>query len=296
MIIQKLVKSNLIHPPHWLADNTGYLTIMGSDAYAVSSGSSDRDIYGFCFPPKEMTFPHLAGEIPGFGKQIQRFKQWSEHHVKDPDGKNLEYDFVVYSIVKYFDLCMSCNPNMIDSLFTPRRCVIHSTFAGEHVRENRKLFLHKGAWHTFKGYAYSQMSKIKNKTNSSNPKRADSIKNYGYDVKFAYHLVRLLSEVEQILVEYDLDLEKNREQLKSIRRGEWTLEQIEKYSSDKERVLETLYTTSLLPHSPDENAIKNVLMECIESHYGNLSTAIVRNPDLDVFINDLKLVISRYET
>ena len=141
-----------------------YLTIMGSNAYGVSSDTSDMDLYGFCIPPKTLVFPHLAGEIPGFGRQIQRFEQWQEHHVKDQDGKDTTYDFSVYSIVKFFQLCMENNPNMIDSLFTPRRCVLVSTQVGELVRTNAKYFLHKGAWHKFKGYAYAQVSKMRNKS------------------------------------------------------------------------------------------------------------------------------------
>lgn len=160
MILQKLEKAGVIHPPRWLSDNTHYLTMMGSVAYGVSSDASDMDVYGFCMPPKDMVFPHLAGEIIGFGRQVQRFDQWSEHHVKDV-GANKEYDFAVYSIVKFFQLVMENNPNMIDSLFTPRRCIIHSTHIAELVRENRKMFLHKGSWHKFKGYAYSNFNKYK---------------------------------------------------------------------------------------------------------------------------------------
>ena len=162
---------------------------MGSQAYGVSIDDSDLDVYGFCIPPKDLVFPHLAGEIPGFGRQIQRFDQFQEHHVKDPN-KEVEYDFTIYSIVKYFQLCMENNPNMIDSLFTPRNCVIHSTAVSELVRENRRMFLHKGAWHKFKGYAYAQMAKIRTKTNANNEKRAASIAAHGYDLKFAYHIVR----------------------------------------------------------------------------------------------------------
>jgi hypothetical protein len=40
--------------------------------------------------------------------------------------------------------------------------------------------------------------------------------------KFAYHTVRLLNEAERLLLQGDLDLQRNREQLESIRRGEWT--------------------------------------------------------------------------
>jgi hypothetical protein len=57
---------------------------------------------------------------------------------------------------------MENNPNMFDVMFLPRRCVLHSTPIYEHVRENRKLFLHKGSWHKFRGYAYSSLSKAKN--------------------------------------------------------------------------------------------------------------------------------------
>jgi hypothetical protein len=109
-------------------------------------------------------------------------------------------------------------------------------------------------------------------------KRLESIVEFGYDVKFAYHIVRLLNEVEQILIEGDLDLEKNREQLKSIRRGDWTLEEIDLYFQKKELELEGLYTTSTLQHSPNEEEIKSLLLECLESHYGSLDK-IISQPD-----------------
>lgn len=295
MILQKLRSQNLIHPPCWLVDNTQYLTVMGSVSYGVSGESSDVDVYGFCIPPKDLVFPHLAGEISGFGRQIERFNQWQQHHVAMPDGRDTSYDFQVFGIVRYFQLCMECNPNMIDSLFTPRRCVMHSTQVGEIVRENRKLFLHKGAWHKFRGYAYSQMHKIKGKVNSSNPERAKTIERHGYDVKFAYHVVRLLDEVEQIMVEHDLDLERNREQLKSIRRGEWTLEQIQNHFDGKERALENTYAQSTLAHSPDEARIKEVLLRCLEMHFGSVADAIRREPSVERLVRDMQEVLLRYQ-
>lgn len=293
MLLNNLYKQNLIHPPKWLMDNVSYMTIMGSQAYGVSSDDSDLDVYGFCIPPKDLVFPHLAGEIPGFGRQIQRFEQWQEHHVSDPN-KKVEYDFAVFSIVKYFQLCMENNPNMIDSLFTPRNCVIHSTAVSEIVRENRKLFLHKGSWHKFKGYAYAQMAKIRNKVNANNEKRAASIAEHGYDLKFAYHIVRLLNEVEQILVEGDLDLQRNREQLKEIRRGEWTIDQVETYFETKERALEATYAASALPHSPDEDRIKRLLLNCLEQHYGNLTAAVSLDVNVEAMVRDIRSVLDKY--
>lgn len=88
-LLEKLQTQNLIQPPKWLVGNTAYLVIMGSHAYGVNSHDSDFDVYGFCIPPVEMVFPHLNGEILGFGLQTQRFDVWSEHHIKNPKTQKL---------------------------------------------------------------------------------------------------------------------------------------------------------------------------------------------------------------
>lgn len=269
-----LAERGLHQPPKWLADNIQYETQMGSVAYGVSSDASDVDLYGFAIPPLELIFPHLAGEIPGFGRQLKRFEQYQQHHIQSPTelgGKGRTYDVTVFSIVKFFQLAMENNPNMVDALFTPQTCVLTSTKVGNMVRESRRLFLHKGSWHKFKGYAYSQKSKMytKNPTGESN-RRAD-YETHGFDVKAAYHCVRLMLQVEQILIEGDLDLMRHREQLKAIRRGEWTVDQVSLFFQEKEQSLEALYVQSPLPHSPDENQIKQLLIDCLEEHYGSLA-------------------------
>jgi hypothetical protein len=115
------------------------------------------------------------------------------------------------------------------------------------------------------------------------------------DLKFAYHLVRLMCEVEQIMVEHDLDLERAREQLKVIRRGEWSLEQIHEWFQKKEISLEGVYAASTLPHSPDEPRIKKLLMEVLEQHYGSLQGAIVQDVDVQQLVNEIANVIDRYK-
>lgn len=288
-IVQKLEKQKLIKPPKFVSNSIQYEVMMGSIAYGVSNDSSDVDLYGFCIPSKEEIFPHLKGEILGFGRQIQRFEQFQQHHIKTLDGEK-EYDVVVYNIVKYFQLVMECNPNMIDSLFVPERCVLFSTKIANHIRDSRKLFLSKKAWHTFKGYAYQQLHKMDNK----NPigKRKETVDTYGYDLKFGYHIVRLLNEIEQILTEGDLDLERNREQLKSIRRGEWQQEEIRNYFFSKEKELEKLYTESKLQHSPNEELIKKLLIECLEEYYGSLDNCIVQPNKAIQALQDIQKIIN----
>jgi predicted nucleotidyltransferase len=293
-VTKKLVEQKLIAPPAFVHENLAYETLMGSQSYGVSSDDSDWDIYGFCVPEKELVFPHLSGEILGFGRQVQAFGQYQEHHVMSMDGQK-EYDIQIFNIVKFFQLAMDNNPNIVDSLFTPDRCILHSNNIGKMVRDQREIFLHKGSWHKFKGYAYSQLSKIGQKANAQNPKRQASIVEFGYDVKFAYHVVRLLDECEQILMSGTLNLEQNREQLKSIRRGEWTLQEINDHFAKKEKDLESLYHSSSLRYSPDESQIKALLLQCLEEQYGSLSDLIQKENRTQDMIRDIEATLAKYK-
>lgn len=128
----------------------------------------------------------------------------------------------------------------------------------------------------------------------SQNRRLEAVKCYFYDTKFAMHVVRLALQAEQILVEHDLDVERNSEILKSIRRGEWSLDKVDEWASDKERALELSYASSTLRHSPDESALKNLLLECLEMHYGSLDMAVTKNPAIDQLLDDLQGLLDRY--
>lgn len=291
--VQLLTDKKLASPPKWLPQNIHYEVMMGSVAYGASSDTSDMDVFGFAMPPKDHIFPHLSGQIQGFGIQKERFGQYQEHHLYD-ESASQEYDFTIYSIVKFFQLCMENNPNMVDCLFVPQRCVLYASNVGQMVRDNRKLFLHKGSYNKFRGYAYAQLHKIGTKANSANVKRQESIEKYGMDVKFAYHVVRLALEGEQILNEHDLDLERNREVLKSIRRGEWSEEKLRSWFDAKEKHLEELYHKSDLRVGPDEDAIKSLLFSCLEQHYGSLDNAVKLTVPTDKLVAEMQKVIDRY--
>ncbi len=291
-IVKKLKEKNLISPPAWLPNQTIYEVYMGSIAYGIKSEDSDIDIYGAAIPPKDLLFPYApaTGNIYGFGTKPQTFDQYQQHHILNKEeGK--EYDLSIYSLVRYMQLCLENNPNMIDSLFVPDFMVIHITKAGTMMREARKSFLHKGAWHKFKGYSFSQMHKMKSKDPSG--KRLETRNKFGYDVKFATHCIRLLDEVEQILTLGDMELGRNREQLKAIRNGEVPEVDIYTWFSEKEKYLEKLYEESKLPYGPDETKIKTLLINCLEEHYGSLSDSVIIPDQLANALNEIQTILNK---
>lgn len=273
-IIQKLDRKGLLNGAPACVLEPDYEVIMGSLAYGVSSDNSDMDIYSVCTPSRETVFPHLTGWVPGFAPVDAPFTSWQRHHLKTEPGtaQEQEYDVTSYSIIEFFRLAADNNPNIIDSLFVPQRCVSYMSDVGKVMRDSRKLFLHKGAYQKFKGYAYSQMKKIRER----NPvgKRAELVEKFGYDVKFAYHVVRLAAEAEQILMRGDLDLEENREELKAIRRGEWTLEYLDEWFAKRTGMLDELFLKSTLRAGPDYKELNRILMVCLEIKFGSLGTAV----------------------
>lgn len=274
--VKKLEDKGLIHPPLWLSANVHYEALIGSVAYGASSDTSDMDIYGWTVPPKMIVFPHLAGVIYNFGNQGEKFEQFQQHHIRCPDefgGKGRSYDLQIFSIIKLFNLLMQCNPSVIDSLYVPQECVLHATQIGNLVRENRHLFLSKYCFPRYKGYALSQLHKMTTKDPSG--KRKELREEFGFDLKFGMHVCRLLGYAEQLLATGDLDLRKDKEFLKAIRRGDISEAEIRSWASSKEKQLEELYRQSTLPEKPNESAIKTLLVTCLEQHYGNLENCII---------------------
>ena len=291
----RLYKHGLLNnPPKWLIDNLMFEGITGSQAYGCSDAdSSDVDIVGFAIPPKYVVFPHLVGYIPGFGSKPENFDQYQQHHVEDKETRRT-YDLVVYGIIKFVNLTMGGNPNMIDNMFIPRNCITKSSQVYEHLRENRKLFLSSRVLYSFKNYASDQLAKIEGGRSKENSKRAEAIKKYGFDTKFAYHIVRLMLECEQILTTGNLILDRDGHILRSIREGGWTLDRIKSWYTAKEISLEGVMSNPAVPAYVDEEAIRRVLIECLEIHYGSLADSVKDDSRDERILDDVQKVISKY--
>ena len=135
-----------------------------------------------------------------------------------PSAASAGYDLTIYGIVKFFSLAMHNNPNIIDSLFTPVNCILLLHTRGRHrQREPETLLAQRSLVQIQKLPRTAQLHKLSTRAPPGQAGRAHL--EHGIDTKFAYHVVRLILEVEQILVEGDIDLQRNHEQLKAVRRG-----------------------------------------------------------------------------
>lgn len=232
----------------------GYRGSIAHGTYVPSSdkefGIDDKDIMGICIPELDAYL--------GFGKFEQK------------EVKYKEWDSVIYEIRKYFRLLLKANPNVMSLLWLPRELYIKRTAIGNNIIDNRDLFVSKQAYHSFNGYAYGQFKRMTHFKFEGymGEKRKSLVERFGYDTKNAAHLIRLLRMGIEFLIEGRLYVHrKDGDQLISIKRGEWSLEQVKTEADHLFKRAEEAYMVSKLPNEPNHKEAERLLMEIILEHF-----------------------------
>ena len=143
-------------------DRTILECYVGSFAYGTNLPDSDKDESGVCIPIKECYFGN---------KRFEQANKWT-----DENGNKV--DKTIYGIDKAIKLILENNPNMIDLLYLPERCLIKVTPEWERFLEVRDQFISKKSRYSYAGYAYSQIERIKTHRSYllhpvTEPKRSD---------------------------------------------------------------------------------------------------------------------------
>lgn len=360
----------------YINDHLIFETVTGSRSYGTHKEDSDYDKCGLIIPD----ISYFYG-----------WKKFENYCVHEPE------DRTIYDIRKALMLFRENNPNMLDLLWAPDRCVQKSTPYWEMIQSQRDMFLSKRCRHTYSGYAHAQLKRIKihrkflinpveskpersdyglpdepmfptsqlksvlyavieilpedEKQNflseldiiygdyiipllrryinseehdvamewlqfgikrqakcflslgpkyikeeyiemakselkyyndlqrwkqyhywkkTRNKDRAKNEEKFKYDVKHASHLVRLQRMGKEILSTGQVNVDRTNidaEELKEIRRGKWTFEEIEEYSDKMEKELDKEYRKSTLPYFPNEKKIQNLCIDVVDRYF-----------------------------
>jgi len=114
---------------------------------------------------------------------------------------------------------------------------------------------------------YQEWQKHRNKA------RAELEVKFNYDPKHAMHLIRLYRMGEEILRTGKINVDRTNidaEELKAIRYGSWSFDQVEQYAEDMDKKLEELYKTSTLQKTPDRNKINEILIDVCDRYFKTL--------------------------
>lgn len=171
-------------------------------------------------------------------------------------------DHVIYELSKWTRLALNGNPTILQMLWVkPEQTFIQDTFWEwkSWQRKLRSAVLSQRCIAAFLGYQEGQRKKIL----SDRQQRPELVAKYGFDVKFAAHMVRLGLQGVEVSTTGEMSLPcKESPLLKEILQGRYTKQETLDMASELEHTLKT--ESSVLPQEPDFKKTNKLLVEIYE--------------------------------
>ena len=250
--------------PQSIAEPTTILRgLVGSTVHGlVLSGTDDRDEMGICVEPRRY--------VVGFGK----FEQWVYRTAEEREGRAGarsqagDLDLTVYSLRKWTRLALQGNPTVLLLLFLPDDALVLRSKAGEQLQKLAPAFASRKAGRRFLGYLEAQRQRLVGERGQKDIHRPELVEKFGYDTKYAMHMLRLGYQGVEYLESGRLTLpirEPVRSRLMDVRRGKSNLEEVLAECTRLELRLSELLESSTLPLEPDLKTVENFVMETYDA-------------------------------
>lgn len=233
--------------------------LVGSSVHGLMlSGTDDRDEMGVCLEPRRY--------VVGFGK----FEQWVYRSAVEREGnagarsQAGDLDLTVYSLRKWARLALQGNPTVLLLLFLPDNAIVARTAVGEQLQKLAPAFASRRAGKRFIGYLEAQRQRLVGERGQRDINRNDLVEKFGYDTKYAMHMLRLGYQGVEFLESGRLTLpvqEPVRSHLMEVRQGHSNLSEVLAECTQLEVRLSALLNSSPLPAEPDVRTVESFVMD-----------------------------------
>lgn len=208
-------------------------------------GIDDVDVLGAILPPVD----RMIG-LDGFDHWVQMID---------------ELDLTFFSLKKMVSLWLKSNPNVLGLLWLRDEDYLIRSDKFNRFVEMRDAFVCQQVADAFGGYAFSQIQRIHKNRHEGymGAKRKELVEKHGYDVKNAAHAIRLLRMACEFMHFGELFVHRTHDadELRAIKRGEWTLEQVQSEAARLFNVLEGWKHITKLPAKPDRERANALLVD-----------------------------------
>lgn len=235
--------------------------LVGSTVHGlnVNDGIEDRDEMGICVEPFEEA---MALSAP-FEQFIYRTA--AEREGRD-DARSAagDLDLTVYSLRKWLRLALKGNPTIMLLLFTPKEQLAHCDEFGAELRALTPGIVSRRVQRPFLGYLQAQKQRLTGERGQKRIHRPELEEMYGFDTKYAMHMLRLGFQGIELLTTGRLSLpmrEPARSFLLDVRRGKVSERECLTRAGELEQELTDLAITSPLPDAPEETRVEEWMFD-----------------------------------
>lgn len=225
----------------------------------VNDGIEDRDEMGVCVEP-------LAEAMALWAP----FEQFISRSAAEREGRENarslagDLDLTIYSLRKWMRLALNGNPTILLLLFTPDDQLVHCDPLGRELRNLAPIMISRRVQGPYLGYLQAQKQRLTGERGQKRIHRPELEEMYGFDTKYAMHMLRLGFQGVELLTTGRLSLpmrEPERSYLLDVRRGKVNEQECLTRAGELERELGDLETTSPLPEAPDETRVEEWVLD-----------------------------------
>lgn len=237
--------------------------VVGSTVHGVAAQDGLEDLDLMAIGVETLPLAH------GFYREDVWTQRTKPEGVRSEAG---DIDYVAYGLRKYLGLALKCNPSVLLALFVPPIHIRTLTHDGAALRELAPKIVSKLAYSTFRGYMRQQHERLIEVRGQRNVTRPELIEKYGFDTKYAGHIVRLGFQGEELLLTGRITLpmpQAQREFVLGVRTGALTLNQVSDEVIAAENRLNAALERSPLPELPDNAAVQDWMLSTYLRHWRN---------------------------
>src|SRR5262245_33020903 len=235
--------------------------LVGSTVHGlnVNDGIEDRDEMGICVEPLEDA---MALWNP--------FEQFIYRSAAEREGRanarstGGDLDLTIYSLRKWTRLALKGNPTIMLLLFTPEDQLVSCDELGAELRALTPAIVSRRVQGPFLGYLQAQKQRLTGERGQKRIHRPELEEMYGFDTKYAMHMLRLGFQGVELLTTGRLSLpmrEPERSSLLDVRRGRASEEECTTTTDRSENELTDLATTSPLVDEPNEARVEEWVLD-----------------------------------
>lgn len=255
-----------------IAESTTILRgLVGSSVHGlVLAGKDDRDEMGVCVEARRY--------VLGFG----RFEQWVYRSAEEREGRPGarsqagDLDLTIYSLRKWARLALRGNPTVMLLLYLPDSAIVLRDRVGKQLQELAPAFASRHAGKRFLGYLEAQRQRLVGERGQRDVNRGEVVEQFGYDTKYAMHMLRLGHQGVEYLETGRLTLpmrEPIRSHLMDVRTGRSNLAEVLEECTQLELRIGELLQTSPLPLEPDLQTVESFVMDTYEAAWESSKSA-----------------------
>lgn len=230
--------------------------VVGSSVHGLSvEGTDDRDEMGVCVESMRAA----VGIRAPFEQFIYRTAAERDGRPNAPSQPG-DLDLTIYSLRKWCRLALDGNPTVLILLFAEP---VASHRHGDELRNLSGAFASRRAGKRFLGYLQAQKQRLLGERGQKNVNRQALVDRFGFDTKYAGHMLRLGYQGVEFMETGRLSLpmrEPERSRVMAVRLGEVGINDVLTETGELELRLKGLVSTSPLPEEPDTESVERWML------------------------------------